>query len=120
MLRRRLAVSSLIALWGALLAAMLGRYAWPFDLFAHFRVQYTLLFLIVSFTFIQIPAMFFLVIWFAQQVLFGYLDYVRPTGEGGGVAYFAHIGGFVFGVVAVTLFARRRRRDYDQPRYSGF
>jgi membrane associated rhomboid family serine protease len=80
----------------------------------------TLLFLIVFFTFIQIPAMFFLVIWFAQQVLFGYLDYVRPTGEGGGVAYFAHIGGFVFGVVAVTLFARRRQRDYDQPRYSGF
>ncbi len=47
-LRRRLAVASLIALWCALLAAMLGRYAWPFDLFAHFRVQYTLLFLIVA------------------------------------------------------------------------
>ena len=27
---------------------MLGRYAWPLDLFAHFRVQYTLLFLIVA------------------------------------------------------------------------
>ncbi len=48
MLRRRLAVASLIALWCALLAAMLGRCAWPFDLFAHFRVQYTLLFLIVA------------------------------------------------------------------------
>ncbi len=48
MLRRRLAVASLITLWCALLAAMLGRYAWPLDLFAHFRVQYTLLFLIVA------------------------------------------------------------------------
>ena len=38
----------LIALWCALLAAMLGRYAWPLDLFANFRVQYTLLFLIVA------------------------------------------------------------------------
>jgi endonuclease/exonuclease/phosphatase (EEP) superfamily protein YafD len=47
-LRRRVAVASLIALWCALLAAMLGRYAWPLDLFAHFRVQYTLLFLIVA------------------------------------------------------------------------
>ncbi len=48
MLRRRLAVASLIALWCALLAALLGRYAWPLDLFTHFRVQYTLLFLIVA------------------------------------------------------------------------
>lgn len=48
MLRRRLAVASLIALWCALLAAMLGRHAWPLDLFSHFRVQYTLLFLVVA------------------------------------------------------------------------
>jgi len=47
-LRRRIAVASLIALWCALLAAMLGRYAWPLDLFAHFRVQYALLFLVVA------------------------------------------------------------------------
>jgi endonuclease/exonuclease/phosphatase (EEP) superfamily protein YafD len=47
-LRRRLAIASLITLWCALLAAMLGRYAWPLDLFANFRVQYTLLFLIVA------------------------------------------------------------------------
>jgi endonuclease/exonuclease/phosphatase (EEP) superfamily protein YafD len=41
-------VASLIALWCGLLAAMLGRYAWPLDLFANFRVQCTLLFLIVA------------------------------------------------------------------------
>ncbi|HKR37270.1 MAG TPA: endonuclease/exonuclease/phosphatase family protein [Steroidobacteraceae bacterium] len=48
MLRRRLAVASLITLWCALLAAMLGRYAWPLDLFTHFRVQYALLFLVFA------------------------------------------------------------------------
>jgi membrane associated rhomboid family serine protease len=77
----------------------------------------TLVFLFVFFTFIQIPAMFFLVIWFAQQLLFGYLDYAAPTGGGGGVAYFAHIGGFLFGLLAVKLFASRVQRDYDQPRF---
>jgi endonuclease/exonuclease/phosphatase (EEP) superfamily protein YafD len=46
--RRRLAVATLIILWCALLAAMLGRHAWPLDLFSHFRVQYALLFLIVA------------------------------------------------------------------------
>jgi endonuclease/exonuclease/phosphatase (EEP) superfamily protein YafD len=47
-LRRRIAVASLITLWCALLAAMLGRYAWPLELFSHFRVQYALLFLILA------------------------------------------------------------------------
>jgi endonuclease/exonuclease/phosphatase (EEP) superfamily protein YafD len=47
-LRRRIAVASLIALWCALLAAMLGPYAWPLDLFSHFRVQYALLFLVAA------------------------------------------------------------------------
>jgi endonuclease/exonuclease/phosphatase (EEP) superfamily protein YafD len=45
---RPLAVAGLITLWCALLAAMLGRYAWPLDLFTHFRVQCTLSFLIVA------------------------------------------------------------------------
>jgi endonuclease/exonuclease/phosphatase (EEP) superfamily protein YafD len=47
-LRRRIAVASLVTLWCTLLAAMLGRYAWPLDLFSHFRVQYALLFLILA------------------------------------------------------------------------
>jgi membrane associated rhomboid family serine protease len=97
-------------------AAVLGGYLL---LYPRARVL-TLVFLFVFFTFIQIPAMFFLVIWFAQQLLFGYLDYADPTGGGGGVAYFAHIGGFVFGVAAVKLFANRDNPDYDRPRYPGY
>jgi membrane associated rhomboid family serine protease len=94
-------------------AAVLGGYLL---LYPHARVL-TLVFLFVFFTFIQVPALFFLIIWFGQQVLFGYLDYAHPTGGGGGVAYFAHIGGFLFGLLAVKLFASRVQRDYDQPRF---
>jgi membrane associated rhomboid family serine protease len=94
-------------------AAVLGGYLL---IYPRARVL-TLVFLFVFFTFIQIPAMFFLVIWFGQQLLFGYLDYVDPTGGGGGVAYFAHIGGFAFGLLAIRAFARYQNPDYGGPRY---
>ncbi len=94
-------------------AAVLGGYLL---LYPRARVL-TLVFLFVFFTFIQIPAMFFLVIWIGQQLIFGYLDYANPTGNGGGVAYFAHIGGFLFGLLAIRLFATRRNENYDRPRF---
>jgi membrane associated rhomboid family serine protease len=77
----------------------------------------TLVFLFVFFAFIQLPALLFLIIWFAQQALFGIADLTNPTGGGGGVAYFAHIGGFIFGLAAVKLFANRQKHDYVQPKY---
>jgi membrane associated rhomboid family serine protease len=77
----------------------------------------TLVFLFIFFAFIELPAMLFLAIWFAQQALFGVTDLTNPTGGGGGVAYFAHIGGFVFGLVAVKVFANRQKHDYVQPKY---
>jgi membrane associated rhomboid family serine protease len=40
-------------------------------------------------------------------VAFGYFDLIDQSGEGGGVAYFAHIGGFLFGLLAIKLFAHR-------------
>jgi membrane associated rhomboid family serine protease len=46
-------------------------------------------------------------IWFLQQALFGYFDLANPGGGGGGVAYFAHIGGFVFGLLAIRVLAKR-------------
>jgi membrane associated rhomboid family serine protease len=77
----------------------------------------TLVFLVVFFAFIELPAIAFLFIWFAQQAVFGLADLTDPTGEGGGVAYFAHIGGFVFGLLAIKLFADRQQDDYVQPKY---
>jgi membrane associated rhomboid family serine protease len=77
----------------------------------------TLIFLIIFFTFIELPAYLFLFIWFAQQAVFGAIDLTNPTGGGGGVAYFAHVGGFAFGLLAIKLFAVRRSGAYGQPKY---
>lgn len=46
---RRLAIAGTVLVWLALLAGLLGRVAWPFDLFAHFRVQYATLFVLLAF-----------------------------------------------------------------------
>ena len=75
---------------------MLGGYL---VLFPRARVV-TVVILIFFFTILELPAMIFLVIWFAQQALFGYFGLINPGEGGGGVAYFAHIGGFVFGLAA--------------------
>jgi membrane associated rhomboid family serine protease len=77
----------------------------------------TLIFLFIFFTFIEIPAYLFLFIWFGQQALFAAIDLTNPTGRGGGVAYFAHVGGFAFGLLAVRVFAKRRSAAYGQPKY---
>jgi membrane associated rhomboid family serine protease len=77
----------------------------------------TLIFLIIFFTFIELPAFLFLFIWFAQQAVFGAIGLTNPTGNGGGVAYFAHVGGFAFGLLAIKLFAVRRSAAYGQPKY---
>jgi membrane associated rhomboid family serine protease len=83
-------------------AGVLGGYLL---LFPRARVV-TFVFIIFFFTILELPAMLFLVIWIAQQALFGYLDLTGSAGEGG-VAYFAHIGGFVLGLLLVRVFARR-------------
>jgi membrane associated rhomboid family serine protease len=88
-------------------AAVLGGYLL---LFPRARIV-TVIFLFVFFTIIEIPALIVLGLWFVQQIAFGSLDYLQPAGEGGGVAYFAHIGGFVFGLALIKLFATRRREE---------
>jgi membrane associated rhomboid family serine protease len=61
----------------------------------------------------EIPAAVFLGFWFLFQLWLGGFSLVEPQ-EGGGVAFFAHIGGFVFGLLAVFLF---RKRTPLQPAY---
>jgi membrane associated rhomboid family serine protease len=73
----------------------------------------TLIFLIFFVTFIEVPAVLVLGLWFLQQLYFGVADLSDPTG--GGVAYFAHIGGFAFGLIFVRVFATRMRRP-PEPR----
>ena len=57
---------------------------------------------------VEIPAMIFLVTWFGFQLWLGSFSLLEPQ-SGGGVAFFAHIGGFVFGLLAVKLVQPRGR-----------
>ena len=67
----------------------------------------TLIFVVLFFTVIELPALIVLGLWFAEQVVFGASGLAHGGVEGGGVAYFAHIGGFAFGLLAIKLFAQR-------------
>jgi membrane associated rhomboid family serine protease len=55
----------------------------------------------------EIPAIWFLGVWFLFQLIEGGFSITHPQ-AGGGVAFFAHIGGFAFGLIAVWVFATRR------------
>jgi membrane associated rhomboid family serine protease len=103
------AVAPTIGASGAV-AAVLGGYIL---LYPRARVV-TLIFIVFFFTILELPAMLILGFWFLQQVAFGFYGVANPTGGGGGVAYFAHIGGFAFGLLAIKLFASRRK-DYSPP-----
>ena len=70
----------------------------------------TFIFIIFFFTIIELPAFLVLGLWFAQQIFFGAAGLTQGGGDGGGVAYFAHIGGFLFGLLAIKLFARRVKK----------
>ncbi len=84
------------------IAGVLGAYLL---LFPHARVA-SLVPILFIFTVIQVPATLFLLIWFVSQLFSGWLT-IGGAG-GSGVAWWAHIGGFVFGILTVFLFARRR------------
>jgi membrane associated rhomboid family serine protease len=90
------------------IAAVLGAYAL---LYPRARVV-TAVILIFFITLLELPALVVLGAWFLLQVL----DASFQPLSGGGVAYFAHIGGFVFGLVLIKLFADRPNPDYFQPR----
>jgi membrane associated rhomboid family serine protease len=89
-------------------AAVLGGYA---ILYPRARVV-TVIFIIIFFTFVELPAILVLGLWFVFQLLPAAQEFGQTAG--GGVAYFAHIGGFVFGLLLIKLFANQRNHDYLQ------
>jgi membrane associated rhomboid family serine protease len=84
------------------ISAVLGGY---FLLHPHGRV----LTLVLPFFFFEIPAFVFLGIYFLFQLVIGGYSFVQPE-QGGGVAYFAHLGGIAFGLLTVKLFSAGRPR----------
>jgi membrane associated rhomboid family serine protease len=84
------------------IAGVLGAY---FVLFPRARVL-TLIFIFIR----EIPAFWFLGIWFALQAWTGGLSLEHPE-TGGGVAFFAHIGGFTFGVASGLFLLQAHRRS---------
>jgi len=88
------------------IAGVLGAYA---RLYPRARVV-TLVFIVIIVTVVTLPAVLVLGAWFLLQLLPAFSD----PGAAGGVAYFAHIGGFVFGLVAITLFANNVHEDYEK------
>lgn len=79
------------------IAGVLGAYL---ILYPNARVM-TFVFLFIFIRIVPIPAAFVLGLWFVLQVL--------NVGLGGGVAWFAHIGGFLVGLGLIKLVTRRRR-----------
>jgi rhomboid family protein len=86
------------------IAGVLGAY---FVLLPRARVLTVIFFGIILIR--EIPAVWFLGVWIALQIWSGGLSLVSPQ-SGGGTAFFAHIGGFVFGLATVRLVAKRRPR----------
>ena len=68
---------------------------------------------VIFFILREIPAILFLGFWFLFQLFAGGVSLQQPE-EGGGVAFFAHVGGFVFGLVLVKLV---QVREPLRPRY---
>jgi len=86
------------------IAGVLGAY---FVLLPRARV---LTLIILGIVFIrEIPAIWFLGVWIGLQIWTGGLSLLHPQGADG-VAFFAHIGGFAFGLATVLLVARSRPR----------
>ena len=94
------------------IAAVLGGYI---VLYPRARVL-TLVFIVFFVTIVELPAILLLGFWFLEQLYFAAAGLASPLGGGeGGVAYFAHVGGFVFGLLTIRGFAARRRGPLPPP-----
>jgi len=97
------------------IAGVMGAYVW---LFPTARIV-TLVPIFVFFTFIQIPAIFYLGIWLAMQIFNGSGSLAAGGQDGGGTAWWAHIGGFVAGVGLLWTLFRPRGRFWRRQSLAG-
>ncbi|MGZ9165701.1 MAG: rhomboid family intramembrane serine protease [Anaerolineales bacterium] len=95
--------SSAVPMIGAsgAVAGVLGAYL---ILFPQSRIA-SLVPILFIFTIIEIPAMIFLLFWFASQLYSGL--FAIQGSSGSGIAWWAHVGGFLFGMIMVFFFRTR-------------
>jgi membrane associated rhomboid family serine protease len=89
------------------IAAILGAY---FVLYPGSRVR-TWIFPVFL---VRIPAWIFLGLWFLYQLIEANFGLFSASANGGGVAFFAHVGGFVFGLVVTRVLSGAGRIDAQQ------
>ena len=94
------------------IAGVLGAYAL---LFPRARVL-TLIFIIFFVTLVEIPALILLAVWFILQFVPALGQVAVSSGGDQGVAYFAHVGGFVFGLAVAAIMLRTMRGRRPEPR----
>ena len=93
------------------IAGVLGAY---FVLFPRARIL-TILPLFIFIELIEVPAILYLLIWFALQLYYGVESGTKAHGAMmGGVAWWAHVGGFLFGVTLGPLLARGKMRSQER------
>ena len=97
----------LIGASGAI-AAALGAYV---VLYPGARIL-SLVFLGFFYQLIPVPALVVLGFWFVLQIIDGFTSLGGPSANAGGVAFFAHIGGFALGIVVGVLIRLRRQLRY--------
>jgi len=95
-------------------AGVLGAYLVFFP-----RAMVNVVFPVFIFIFIPIPvpAVVMIGLWFLQNLFAGILSITSEAAVGGGVAFFAHIGGFLFGALTVLFFLRNAGRSRPAPRW---
>ena len=100
------------------IAAVMGAYVL---LYPHGRVVTLIPGLFFLPWFIEVRAFLFLGFWFLSQISNGLLSLglVGPA-QFSGVAWWAHIGGFIFGMIGARLFSKPERPDRDYSAYIGY
>jgi membrane associated rhomboid family serine protease len=86
------------------IAGVMGAYLIRFP-----RSHIKSLFWLIFFWVLEIPAAFLLLYWFAIQFLSGFSSLAQTDYTGGGVAWFAHVGGFIAGMLLIRVFPDQRK-----------
>jgi membrane associated rhomboid family serine protease len=98
------------------ISGVLGAYV---VLFPRARVYTLVPFVFLFFGVFEIPAGVYLGLWFAMQLFNGAIGLTVPADVSGGVAWWAHIGGFVMGTAVASLVrVRQRERRHWRPEYA--